>query len=317
MLLLYSTPLYVIAIGLELLLTHLYPERRVYTLRDTLVNVYFNVVNTGVDMLCRLFYLGFLQWVFLQGTLFSWPHFGIIYWILLLVLVDFTFYWMHRFDHEIRFFWAVHVTHHSSEEFNFTTGFRSSVFEPIYRFVYFIPLVWFGFRPLDILFMYSATQIWGTFVHTRLIGKMGWLERIFVTPSHHRVHHASNARYLDKNMGMFLIIWDKLFGTFQKELSETEYEPIRFGITKNPDKQNALTVLFHEWIQIWKDVSARGLSRAQRLHYLFDAPGYSHDGSRKTTKEIQQELDNETYPKAATASATFSPSIAADTMPPA
>jgi len=202
---------------------------------------------------------------------------------------DLAYYWMHRLDHEIRFFWAVHVTHHSSQEFNFTTGFRSSVLEPLYRFIYFIPLVWLGFQPLDILFMYALTQMWGTFVHTQLINKLGWLEYILVTPAHHRVHHASNTKYLDKNLGMFLIIWDKMFGTFQKELSAEEYEPIRYGLTKNLEHPNAKTIIFHEWIQIREDISRKDLTLKERLNYVFGKPGYSHDGSRKTSKEMQAE----------------------------
>ena len=107
----------------------------------------------------------------------------------------------------------MHVTHHSSEYFNLTTGFRSSVFQPLYRFIYFIPLVFLGFQPADIVLMYSITQIYGILIHTKYVDKLGWLEKVLVTPSHHRVHHASNIEYLDKNIGMCLIIWDKLFAT--------------------------------------------------------------------------------------------------------
>lgn len=289
LLLLYSTPVYVIAIALELLLSHFYGRyQKVYTFKDTLTNTYLNFVNFVVDTICRLFYLTILIWIFDFGFHLNWNSYGWVYWITLLIAVDFAFYWMHRFDHQIRFFWAVHVTHHSSEEFNFTTGFRSSVLEPFYRFIYFIPLVFFGLQPLDILFMYSLTQIWGTFVHTRLIGKMGWLEYIFVTPSHHRVHHASNAKYLDKNMGMFLIIWDKFFGTFQKELPESQYEPIRYGLTHNLEKPNAFTIVFHEWIAIFKDISNKKLNFSEKWHYIFGKPGYSHDGSRKTSDQMRQ-----------------------------
>jgi sterol desaturase/sphingolipid hydroxylase (fatty acid hydroxylase superfamily) len=116
--------------------------------------------------------------------------------------------------------------------------------------MYFIPLALMGFKPLDILFIYAATQVWGIFVHTKLINKLGWLEYFLVTPSHHRVHHASNAKYLDKNMGMFLIIWDKMFGTFQPELTEKEYQPIKYGLTKPIEKETPLTIIFHEWAQI-------------------------------------------------------------------
>lgn len=288
LLILFSTPIYIIAIGIELFFTHFYLKHPVYRIKDTLVNVYFNLMNTGIDILARLFYLVILQGLFVHGVLIHWSVQAWTYWLLLLLLVDFAFYWMHRLDHEIRFFWAVHVTHHNSEEFNFTTGFRSSVLEPFYRFIYFIPIVWLGFQPIDILFMYSATQIWGTFVHTKLIGNMGRLiEAIFVTPSHHRVHHASNTKYLDKNLGMFLIIWDKMFGTFQKELSPEEYEPIKYGLTKNPEKRDAFHLFFHEWIQIYKDATRKGLNFPQRLKYIFGPPGYSHDGNSKTTKELQ------------------------------
>jgi sterol desaturase/sphingolipid hydroxylase (fatty acid hydroxylase superfamily) len=284
---LFATPVYIIAIGLELILSNFHFHQKVYTFKDTLANTYLNLVNFGVDFLFRVVYLGALVWLFNANIFFHWQHYGTAYWLLLLLAEDFAFYWMHRFDHEIRFFWAVHVTHHSSMEFNFTTGFRSSVLEPLYRFVYFIPLVWLGFRPLDIIFMYALTQIWGTFVHTKLIDKMGWLEYIFVTPSHHRVHHASNPKYLDKNMGMFLIIWDKMFGTFQKELSAEAYEPIRYGLTKNLEKPNAKTIIFHEWIQIYKDITGKNLSMKEKWNYLFGPPGYSHDGSRKTSRQMR------------------------------
>lgn len=198
------------------------------------------------------------------------------------------YYWLHRFDHEIRIFWAVHVTHHSSELMNFTVGFRSSVLQPMYRFIYFIPIVAMGFKPLDILFVYSATQIWGIFVHTEYIKNMGWLENILVTPSHHRVHHGSNPKYLDKNMGMFLIVWDKIFGSFQAELSEAEYEPIRYGLTQNLENPNAISLVFHEWHQIWKDCTQKDICFKDRLNYLFGPPGWSHDGSRKTSMEIRK-----------------------------
>jgi sterol desaturase/sphingolipid hydroxylase (fatty acid hydroxylase superfamily) len=224
----------------------------------------------------------------------SWQN-AFAYWAILLIAEDFLYYWLHRFDHEIRFFWATHVTHHSSKKMNFTVGFRSSVFQPLYRFIYFSPLPLLGFKPLDILFVYAATQIWGIFVHTELIKKMGWLEYILVTPSHHRVHHASNPKYLDKNMGMFLIVWDKLFGTFQKELNEKEYQPINYGLTKNLENPNPVTVVLHEWAQIFKDITQPNISLKARWLYLFGPPGYSHDGSRKTSKQMRtSELAEET-----------------------
>lgn len=283
-LILISTPIYVVIIGLELILSHL-QHKKLYTVKDTITNVYLMLLNGGIDLAFRLVYLVILQYFYLHAILTIEQ--GIAYWIILLILEDFLYYWLHRFDHEIRMFWAVHVTHHSSEHMNFTIGFRSSVFQPLYRFIYFIPLAWLGFKPVDILFMYAATQIWGIFVHTELIRKMGWLEYVFVTPSHHRVHHGSNVKYLDKNMGMFLIIWDKLFGTFQAELDEQTYEPIQYGLTKNIGTHHPIKVIFHEWIAIFKDVTQKGITIADRYHYLFGPPGWSHDGSRQTSKQLR------------------------------
>jgi sterol desaturase/sphingolipid hydroxylase (fatty acid hydroxylase superfamily) len=199
-LILVSTPLYLIIIGLEILLSNYRhrsktshpfagqkPPTKTYTWKDTLTNVYLMLLNGLIDLLFRGVYLVILDLCYRHHWISLTSAFS--YWFLLLLAEDFLYYWLHRWDHEIRLFWAVHVTHHSSEYMNFTVGFRSSVFQPLYRFVYFIPLALVGFRPLDIIFMYSATQIWGIFVHTELINKMGWLEYILVTPSHHRVHH--------------------------------------------------------------------------------------------------------------------------------
>ena len=289
-LILISTPIYIILIGGELLLSHWQYQQK-YTLRDTISNVYLMLLNAGIDLLFRVVYVAIFQYCYLH-RLINWQV-GIAYWAGILISEDFLYYWLHRFDHEIRFFWAAHVTHHSSEQYNFSVGFRSSVFQPLYRFLYFMPLPFLGFKPLDILFIYAATQIWGIFVHTQLIKKMGWLEYILVTPSHHRVHHASNPKYLDKNMGMFLIVWDKLFGTFQPEMEESDYQPIRYGLTKNIEKPNAFTIVFHEWQHIIKDIFQPNITFKQRFNYLFGPPGYSHDGSRKTSEEMRKEEASE------------------------
>lgn len=295
-LILISTPIYFIIIGLELILSNL-SHRKAYTLKDSFTNLYLMLLNSGIDLLFRLVYVAILQYFFLHAVM-HWQN-AFTYWLILLLAEDFVYYWLHRFDHEIRFFWATHVTHHSSEELNFSVGFRSSVFQPLYRFIYFIPLAWLSFKPLDIVFMYSATQIWGIFVHTKMIKKMGWLEYILVTPSHHRVHHASNPKYLDKNMGMFLIVWDKLFGTFQAELPDSEYQPIKYGLTKNIEKPNAVNIVFHEWKQMWKDVFQKNITLRQRMGYLFGPPGWSHDGSRLTSEELRRkesiEWNNEQF----------------------
>ncbi|MEI6184630.1 MAG: sterol desaturase family protein [Bacteroidota bacterium] len=283
-LILFSTPLYIFIIVIEILLSNIL-HRKLYTFKDTITNVYLMVLNASVDVLFRLVYL--VVWNFFYSkAIITWQT-GWIYWLFLFLGEDFLYYWLHRFDHEIRFFWASHVTHHSSELMNFTVGFRSSVFQPLYRFIYFIPLAWLGFKPAHILVVFAATQIWGIFVHTKLIHKMGFLEYFMVTPSHHRVHHASNPKYLDKNMGMFLIIWDKLFGTFQEELPEEEYQPIHYGLTTPLKNENAFGIIFHEWKTILKDIARKDISISDKWKYLFGPPGWSHDGSRKTSVEMR------------------------------
>ena len=286
LLLLITTPLYIIVIGVEILLSNLH-FKKYYTLKGTLVNMYLCILNGGIDLLFRAVYIVILVYVY-QFHFISFAPYPFLYWFLLFVFEDLAFYFEHRIDHFCRFFWAVHVTHHSSEEFNLTTGFRSSVLQPLYRFIYFIPLVLFGFKAIDIVFMYSLTQIYGILVHTQFINKMPrWFEAVFVSPSHHRVHHASNIRYLDRNMGMVLIIWDRLFGTFQAEVKE---DPVKYGLTTQLNHPYHLTnIVFHEWKNILHDLRKK-IPLSLKIKYLVMPPGWSHDGSTKTAKQLRSEL---------------------------
>ncbi|MBS1652542.1 MAG: sterol desaturase family protein [Bacteroidetes bacterium] len=285
LLVLISVPIYTIVIGVEFFYSY-FKNKNLYSSKGTLSNIYLMLLNMGLDILIRGFCLLLLNY-FYQFKFFNLSFSPILYWTVLIIAEDFMFYWLHRIDHFCRFFWAVHVTHHSSEEFNLTVGFRSSVFQPLYRFIYFIPLALFGFRAIDIMFAYSATQIFGILVHTQTINKLGVLEYIFVTPSHHRVHHASNVRYLDKNMGMMLIIWDKLFGTFQKEEDE---DPVTYGLTKNINTYHPIKMVFHEWQNIFSDVISKKCSFSIKMGYIFGPPGWSHDGSSKTSAQLRKEI---------------------------
>lgn len=278
-----TTPIYIIVIGAEILFSHFH-NRNYYSVKGTLANVYLTILNFSLDLIV----LGVCLFVLNYFYLFKFfeiqnPY---LYWIILLITQDFMFYWLHRIDHYCRIFWAVHVTHHSSEEFNLTVGFRSSVFQPLYRFIYYIPLALIGFKGVDIMFMYAATQIYGILIHTKTVGKLGFLESFLSTPSHHRVHHASNVKYLDKNMGMVFIIWDKLFGTFAKE---EEIETVVYGLTENIKTYHPLKIVFHEWITIFNDLKKTSSWKA-KLMYVFGPPGWSHDGSKKTARQLRDEL---------------------------
>jgi sterol desaturase/sphingolipid hydroxylase (fatty acid hydroxylase superfamily) len=285
LLVLISTPLYVIIIGVEVFVSNIH-HTRTYTWRETIHNFALSIFSGLVDVLMRGASLAILIAFFIVSP-FSLHH-SFWYWLVLLLFVDMMHYWLHRLSHTCRLFWAVHVNHHSSTHYNFTVGFRAGVLEPLYRYLFFIPIAFAGFQPVDILLIYSCTEIWAILTHTEKIKKLGWLEYILVTPSHHRVHHASNVKYLDRNMGSAFIIWDKLFGTFQEELPACAYEAIRYGLTKQPEKETIPAIIFHEWGAIWQDVRRPGLTWKQKLQYIFGAPGWSHDGSRLTSDQLRE-----------------------------
>lgn len=265
--------IYLLIIGLEVCISN-YRHQQLYTWKETLTTVFLSMINGLLDLAVRGVYLLLLTVIY-HFRIFEIQN-PFLYWGLLFLMVDFQFYWLHRLEHFCRIFWAAHVTHHSAEHMNISVGFRASLMRPLYDFVFFLPLPLFGFKPIEILLMYSFAQIWAVFVHTEMIRKMGWLEYVFVTPSHHRVHHASNEKYIDKNMGMVLIIWDRFFGTFQRELPASDYEPIRYGLAKRLESQNFFHIVFHEWKSIWTDVRQRDLSWKERMRYIFGPPGWKH-----------------------------------------
>ncbi|MFN8264659.1 MAG: sterol desaturase family protein [Chitinophagaceae bacterium] len=201
-------------------------------------------INVGIaERLCDLFTTGLFfyvfQWIYNNVAIFHFQP-GWITWLLLFLFTDFLWYWYHRFGHEVNLFWSAHVVHHQSEDYNFTVSARITVIQAAFRCLFwsFLPLL--GFPPHMITVLLLIHGAYPFFTHTQLVGKLGWIEYIFVTPSHHRVHHSSNPAYLDKNYGDVLIIWDKLFGTF---VSETE-KPV-YGLTKPLNNYSFLWQHFH------------------------------------------------------------------------
>lgn len=170
---------------------------------------------------------------------------GVITWLLLFLATDLVWYWYHRLAHEINAFWAVHVVHHQSEDFNYTVSARITVFQAIVRCMFWSVLPLIGFPPVMISILLLIHGLYPFFIHTQALGKWGWLEKVLVTPTHHGIHHASNPEYLDKNYGDVLIIWDKLFGTFKKEESE-----ITYGLTKPLNSNSFLWQHFHFIIEL-------------------------------------------------------------------
>jgi len=209
-------------------------------------------------------------------------------WLMLFLLDDFSYYWFHRANHEVRILWAGHVNHHSSQYLNFGTALRQGVGERIHKFLFWLWLPLLGFDPAMIITMISINLFYQFWVHTQAIGRLHpWLEYLFNTPSHHRVHHASNIRYLDCNHGGVLIIWDRLFGTFSRE---QENEPVVYGLTSNIDGNRVMTVLAHEYISIWCDMK-RASRWQDKLRYLLLAPGWSHDGEDKRARVLRRQTN--------------------------
>ena len=170
-------------------------------------------------------------------------------WALALLVADFTYYWMHRIEHEHRILWANHSVHHSSEDYNLTVSMRLSIIESAIEWIFLIPMILIGFNPFQAMVALIFIAQYQTWIHTERIVKLGWLDEVFNTPSVHRVHHGSNRKYLDKNYGGVLIIWDKLFGTFQRE-----EEKVIYGLTKNIKTNNPVTINFIEYKNIWREV---------------------------------------------------------------
>ncbi|MDC5705472.1 sterol desaturase family protein [Vibrio europaeus] len=242
------------------------PENSAYKLPEVLCNFSLAGMHQLADLLTGLVIVKLYFW------LFGWKLLDIemnaTSFIVLLVLQDFCYYWFHRASHRIRWMWAAHVAHHSSERMNFSTAFRQSLMYPIAgMWLFWAPLVIIGFEPKWVIFAVLLNLGLQFFVHTQWIRSLGKFELIFNTPSHHRVHHGRNPQYIDKNYAGVLIIWDKLFGTF-----EPEVETVRYGITKPIESYNPLTVTFSEWRDMFHDVQSKHMSLRQRLMILLAPP---------------------------------------------
>ncbi len=210
-------------------------------------------------------------------------------WTILLFADDLTYYWFHRLNHEVRLFWAGHVQHHSSVYLNYGTALRQGIGERIHKYFFWIWIALLGFDPVMIFIMTSVNLIYQYWTHTELVRKLPKpIEFIFNTASHHRVHHASQPRYLDRNHAGIFIIWDRIFGTFSEE---KDFDPPEYGLTKNIDSYNPAYVITHEYAAIWRDVK-RASKWSDKFKYVFWAPGWSHDGPDLRAKTQRKALSS-------------------------
>ena len=206
-------------------------------------------------------------------------------WVALFFAVEFAYYWLHRLSHEIRWMWAQHSVHHSARQITLSVAYRlgwtSLIAGP---WLFLIPVCWIGFDPRAVALMFAANLIYQFWLHTEAVPRLGPLEWILNTPSHHRVHHAINPEYLDRNYGGVLIVWDRLFGTFAREQDD---KPREYGLVRQIDTINPLRIVIAEWVALYRDLrSARGLREV--AGFALGPPGWAPDGSGKTTAAIRR-----------------------------
>jgi sterol desaturase/sphingolipid hydroxylase (fatty acid hydroxylase superfamily) len=277
-----AIPAFVLLVLAEMVVARI-KDRSRYEPRDTLTSLALGTGSTVAGVLSggMVFALAIWVWQFRLFEIgYAWYWFAIAF-----VLDDLAYYVFHRSAHRVRWFWASHVIHHSSQHYNLSTALRQTWtgFFSL-AFLFRLPLFLIGFPPAMVFFVAGLNLIYQFWIHTEVIGRMPrWFEAVMNTPSHHRVHHATNPRYLDRNYAGVFIVWDRLLGTFEPERDD---DRPRYGIVKNLGSFSILWAATHEWVGIAKDVW-HAPSWVARLNYMIRPPGWSHDGSRDTSETIK------------------------------
>ncbi|MDO6705917.1 sterol desaturase family protein [Photobacterium sp. 1_MG-2023] len=240
-----------------------------YSKKELFCNLTLAGLHQTADLIATILLMPFFLWVY-QFRLFDLTLSATTL-LAAFLLQDFCYYWFHRASHHVNWLWASHIVHHSSQKMNFTTAFRQSLTYPISgMWLFWMPLILIGYPPETVVLVVGLNLGFQFFVHTRMIKRLGWLELMFNTPSHHRVHHARNPEYIDKNFAGVLIIWDKLFGTF---VPENDQIVIRYGIREDFTGWHPLKATFHHWVHIFHAALAPNQSIRARFYRLFGPPG--------------------------------------------
>lgn len=281
----YFIPVFILLIAIEVGI-NLKRKLKLYEIKDSLACVTMGLGVVVIGIFTKVFYFYIFSFLF-QYKLFSLEN-NWWMWVLLVFADDFSFYWHHRLSHHVRILWAAHVQHHSSQKLNFSVALRQSWGEPFYKFLFYMWMPIIGFEPLYIIMMQAISLIYQFFQHTDLVKSLGFFELFMNTPSHHRVHHAVQAKYLDRNHAGIFIIWDKIFGTFAAE--EEKLKPV-YGITNNIKSHNPVNIATHEYINIFKDLkNTNGL--LNKLKIIFYPPGWDPNGNHQTSAAIRNKTNN-------------------------
>lgn len=277
----YAVPVFIALILIEIAWARRHAPHA-YEARDMRASLLLGLGSTVEGALVAGAIYAAAQWLYafrVATVPFAWWS-----WLALLLLDDFNYYWVHRTGHRVRWLWAAHVNHHTSQHYNLSTALRQTWTG--FFAMSFVPRIWpafLGFSPAMILTVGAINTIGQFWIHTEAVHRMPrWFEWLFNTPSHHRVHHATNPLYLDRNFAGVLMLWDRMFGTFQPELDS---EPARYGVIRQLGTFNVLHSAFHEWKAMLRDFMKAPLRH--KLSYLIREPGWSHDGSRDTSDMIR------------------------------
>jgi sterol desaturase/sphingolipid hydroxylase (fatty acid hydroxylase superfamily) len=281
-LLYYAIPFFVILLALEAWLSYK-ENKHLYETKDTFGSLGLGIGNVLTGFLTKAIIFGLFTFLY-QFRLFELDSSKWWFWVLLFFADDFSYYCFHRISHQVNFFWASHVVHHSSQHYNLAAALRQTwTGNATGAFLFWAWMPLLGFHPVWILFMQQISLIYQFWIHTEKINRLpNWFELIFNTPSHHRVHHGSDLKYLDKNHAGILIIWDRMLGSFQ-----IEEETPTYGLTKNIESFNPAVIAFKTWGELFKKAFTSG-SVLIGLKYLIHPPGWSHDGSTKTTAQLRK-----------------------------
>ena len=278
----FAVPAFVALVLAEMLVARVRDRDR-YCPRDTLTSLALGLGSTVAGALSAGAVFALATWVSrfrLFDIGWGWGWFALCF-----VLDDLAYYLFHRSAHRVRWFWASHVVHHSSQHYNLSTALRQTWTGFVsLNFLFRLPLFLLGFPPAMVFFVAGLNLVYQFWIHTEAVGRLPrWIEAVMNTPSHHRVHHATNARYLDRNYAGVFIVWDRMFGTFEPERDD---DRPRYGLVKDLGSFHLLWAALHEWVGIARDIAAAPGWRA-RLGYALRPPGWSHDGSRETSETIR------------------------------
>lgn len=283
----YAIPFFVLTVIIEIIAT-VRLKMKDYEYKDAGTSIAMGLGNVFIGLFSKAMVFSAFLLIYTNFRLFTIP-FTWWAWVLIFFADDLAYYWFHRVSHTTRFFWASHVVHHSSQKYNLSTALRQTWTGSFTSFVFYLWLPLLGFHPAMILMQMSISLLYQYWIHTELITKMPrWFEFFFNTPSHHRVHHATNPQYLDRNHAGILIIWDRMFGTFEPEVEKPIY-----GLTKNIETYNPIRVAFHEWIAMLSDILTSKTAFYKRLKYLTKPPGWKHDGTGIVSSDLRKEWEQE------------------------